>query len=43
MTASLLLTPIHHADYINEDELAAPKVGRGQVEARTVVPLKWKA
>jgi hypothetical protein len=35
-----VLTLTTYADYIGEDEQAAPKVGRGVVEANTVVPLQ---
>ncbi|WP_276515090.1 hypothetical protein [Mycolicibacterium neoaurum] len=41
------MTLTTYADYINEDKQAAPKVGRGIVEAaksaRKVVPLERKA
>ncbi|MBF9317004.1 tyrosine-type recombinase/integrase [Mycobacteroides chelonae] len=42
--SSFVLTLTTYADYINETELAAPKVGRGVAEpVRNVVPLKWRA
>jgi hypothetical protein len=41
--STFVLTLTTYADYINEDELAAPKVGRGVADAKTVVPLKRKA
>jgi hypothetical protein len=36
-------TQTTYADYINEDEQAAPKVGRGTVEPANVVELKRNA
>jgi hypothetical protein len=43
--SSFVLTLTTYADYIREDELAAPKVGRGKVQpsTATVTPLKRKA
>src|SRR6185312_15448183 len=41
--SSYVLTLTTYADYISEDELAAPKVGRGVVAADNVTPLKRKA
>lgn len=41
--STFVLTLTTYADYINEDEQAAPKVGRGVVTAGTVVPLQRKA
>jgi integrase len=41
--SSFVLTLFTYADYINEDEQAAPKVGRGVVAADNVTPLKRKA
>jgi integrase len=41
--SSFVLTLTTYADYINEDELAAPKVGRGAAVAATVVPMQRKA
>jgi integrase len=41
--STFVLTLTTYADYITEDELAAPKVGRGVVEAQEkVVPLQRK-
>lgn len=40
--STFVLTLTTYADYINEDKLAAPKVGRGIPEAQTVVPLARK-
>jgi len=37
--SSFVLTLTTYADYINEDEQAVPKVGRGTVNAAKVVPL----
>ncbi len=37
--SSFVLTLSTYADYINEDEQVAPKVGRGVVEPANVVPL----
>lgn len=41
--SSFVLTLTTYADYINEDEQAAPKVGRRVAERKTVVPLRRKA
>jgi integrase len=41
--STFVLTLTTYADYINEDEQAAPKVGRGVADAKTVVPLQHKA
>lgn len=41
--STFVLTLTTYADYINEDEQAAPKVGRGVVDAKNVVPLARKA
>jgi integrase len=41
--STFVLTLTTYADYINEDEQVAPKVGRGTVETGTVVPLQRKA
>lgn len=41
--STFVLTLTTYADYINEDEQAAPKVGRGVVAADNVTPLKRKA
>lgn len=41
--SSFVLTLTTYADYINEDEQAAPKVGRGVVSTGNVVPLQRKA
>jgi hypothetical protein len=38
--SNFVLTLSTYADYITEDELAAPKVGRGVVDTKTVVPLQ---
>ncbi|WP_373145921.1 tyrosine-type recombinase/integrase, partial [Mycobacterium marinum] len=40
--STFVLTLTTYADYINEDEQAAPKVGRGVVEADNVVPLQHR-
>lgn len=40
---TFVLTLTTYPDYINEDEQAAPKVGRGVAEPQTVVPLARKA
>lgn len=42
--SSFALTLTTYVDYISEDELAAPKVGRGTVDAATatVTPLRRK-
>ncbi|UNB54033.1 site-specific integrase [Mycolicibacterium sp. YH-1] len=40
--STFVLTLTTYADYINEDEQAAPKVGRGVVEPRNVVPLQGR-
>ena len=40
--SSFVLTLTTYADYISEDELAAPKVGRGVVATDKVVPLQRK-
>jgi hypothetical protein len=37
--SNFVLTLSAYADYINEDEQAAPKVGRGVVEPENVLPL----
>ena len=41
--SSFVLTLTTYADYINEDEQAAPKVGRGEAVAVNVVSLERKA
>ena len=41
--STFVLTLSTYADYINEDEQAAPKVGRGTVESSNVVPLPRRA
>jgi hypothetical protein len=41
--STFVLTLSTYADYIAEDELAAPKVGRGVADAKTVVPLQRNA
>lgn len=42
--STFVLNLTTYADYINEDEQAAPKVGRGiSAPASTVTPLKRKA
>jgi integrase len=41
--STFVLTLSTYADYINEDDQAAPKVGRGTVVADNVVPLERKA
>lgn len=41
--SSFVLTLTTYADYIREDEQAAPKVGRGVAASETVAPLKRKA
>lgn len=41
--STFVLTLTTYADYINEDEMVAPKVGRGVVTADNVVPLGRKA
>lgn len=41
--SSFVLTLTTYAEYIREDELAAPKVGRGVVQPSNVVPLQQKA
>lgn len=41
--SSFVLTLTTYADYIREDERAAPKVGRGVVDSGNVVPLDRKA
>lgn len=41
--SSFVLTLTTYADYITEDEVAAPKVGRGVIEVGKVVPLARKA
>lgn len=38
--STLVLTLTTYADYIDEDEQAAPKVGRGVVATNNVVPLE---
>ena len=40
--SSFVLTLTTYADYINEDEQVAPKVGRGVADVKTVVPLQRK-
>ncbi len=41
--STFVLTLTTYADYINEDELAAPKVGRGAAQqAVNVVPLEYR-
>jgi len=40
--STFVLTLSTYADYINEDEHAAPKVGRGVAGAKTVVSLERK-
>jgi integrase len=41
--STFVLTLTTYADYINEEEQVAPKVGRGVVSAGNVVPLQRKA
>jgi integrase len=42
--SSFVLTLTTYADYVIEDELAAPKVGRGRVEAHpSVIQLLHRA
>gem|GEM_PF-1156995 len=41
--SSFVLTLSTYADYIREDELAAPKVGRGSADAKTVMRLQHKS
>lgn len=42
--STFVLTLTTYADYINEDELVAPKVGRGSVQQpTTVTPLRRNA
>ena len=41
--SSYVLALTTYADYINEDALAAPKVGRGVAEVSKVVALRQKA
>ena len=41
--STFVLTLTTYADYINEDEQAAPKVGRGVVASGNVVRLKRNA
>ncbi|SLH95641.1 phage integrase family protein [Mycobacteroides abscessus subsp. massiliense] len=41
--SSFVLTLTTYADYIREDELAAPKVGRGIAEPANIVPLARKS
>ena len=41
--SNFVLTLSAYADYINEDEQAAPKVGRGVVEPENVLPLARRA
>jgi hypothetical protein len=41
--STFVLTLSTYADYINEDERAAPKVGRGVAATETVVPLQRKS
>ncbi|CDP89621.1 phage integrase family protein [Mycolicibacterium farcinogenes] len=38
--STFVLTLTTYSDYINEDELAAPKVGRGIADVSNVVHLK---
>ncbi|WP_255773446.1 hypothetical protein [Mycobacteroides abscessus] len=38
--STFVLTLTTYADYINEDELAAPKVGRGVADTSNIVALK---
>lgn len=38
--STFVLTLTTYADYINEDEMAAPKVGRGVADGSNVVDLK---
>ncbi|MCV7343799.1 tyrosine-type recombinase/integrase [Mycolicibacterium rhodesiae] len=40
--STFVLTLTTYADYINEDEVVAPKVGRGTVSTENVVPLERK-
>jgi integrase len=40
---SYVLTLSTYADYIREDEQAAPKVGRGVVDGGNVVPLERRS
>jgi len=40
--SSFVLTLSTYADYINEDDLAAPKVGRGVADTGNVVALQRK-
>jgi integrase len=40
--STFVLTLTSYADYINEDEQVAPKVGRGVVAADKVVPIQRK-
>lgn len=41
--STFVLTLTTYADYINEDEQAAPKVGRGTADTGNIVPLERKA
>lgn len=41
--STFVLTLTTCADYINEDELAAPKFGRGMIESAKVIQLERKA
>jgi hypothetical protein len=41
--STFVLTLTTYADYINEDDQAAPKVGRGVVATGSVVPLQRRA
>lgn len=41
--STFVLTLTTYADYINEDDQAAPKVGRGIADAKTVVPMRRSA
>ena len=40
--STFVLTLTTYADYINEDDQAAPKVGRGVVQPGNTVPLRQK-
>jgi integrase len=41
--STFVLTLTTNADYINEDEQAAPRVGRGVVNGGNVIPLERRA
>lgn len=41
--STFVLTLTTYADYVNEDEQTAPKVGRGVVEPKTVVSIRRRS